>query len=159
MAAAMPVSVPVRATREQIEQFLTQKRIAAVGVSRNPRDFTRMLFRELRSRGYDIVPVNPSIGEIEGVSCYPEIKAIAPPVSAVLLLTLPAVTEQVVRDCLDREVTHIWMYRKSAPAMKACEEKGITVIAGECPFMFLPDASFPHRVHGFIRKIFRTYPE
>ena len=43
-------------------EFLAQRRIALVGVSRNPRDLSRTLFRELRRRGYDVVPVNPDAG-------------------------------------------------------------------------------------------------
>ena len=43
-------------------EFLAQRRIALVGVSRDPRDLSRTLFRELRRRGYDVVPVNPELG-------------------------------------------------------------------------------------------------
>ena len=35
--------------------FLGQRRIALVGVSRDARDLSRSLFRELRSRGYDVL--------------------------------------------------------------------------------------------------------
>jgi len=41
--------------------FLAQRRIALVGVSRDPRDLSRALFRELRGRGYDVVPVHPQL--------------------------------------------------------------------------------------------------
>jgi hypothetical protein len=43
--------------RERIEDFLSQKRLAVVGVSRQPEDFTLGLFRESCRRGYDVVPV------------------------------------------------------------------------------------------------------
>ncbi len=46
-------------TRREIDGFLALKRVAMVGVSRDPRDFSRMLFREMKKRGYDMVPVNP----------------------------------------------------------------------------------------------------
>ena len=38
--------------REKIDHFLAQKRIAMVGVSRNPRDFSRHLFHDMKTRGY-----------------------------------------------------------------------------------------------------------
>ena len=52
--------------RQLIDDFLAQKRIAVVGVSRNPRDFTRTMFNEFIRRGYDAVPVNPNAAEIDG---------------------------------------------------------------------------------------------
>jgi len=56
----------MRSTREDIEDFLAQKRLVMVGVSRNPKDFSRGLFRDLRRRGYDMVPVNPRVSVVEG---------------------------------------------------------------------------------------------
>jgi len=50
-------------TLQDIQSFLDLKRLAVVGVSRNPTDFTRVLFREFRNRGYDAVPVNPAVRE------------------------------------------------------------------------------------------------
>ena len=49
------------ALRARIDDFLSRKRLALVGVSRNPQDFTRSMFREFRRRGYDVVPVNPNV--------------------------------------------------------------------------------------------------
>ena len=46
-------------TLRQIDDFLALKRIAVVGVSHEPKDFSRLLFRELKQRGYDLVPVHP----------------------------------------------------------------------------------------------------
>ena len=45
---------------EIINDFLAQKRIAMVGISREPRNFSVSLFQELCRRGYDMVPVNPN---------------------------------------------------------------------------------------------------
>jgi uncharacterized protein len=42
-----------------IRDFLAHKRFAMVGVSRQPKDFSRSLFHEFLNRGYEAVPVNP----------------------------------------------------------------------------------------------------
>ena len=54
------MSIPIPSL-ETIEDFLSQKRIAMIGVSRNPKDFSAALFEGLRKRGYEMVPVNPKI--------------------------------------------------------------------------------------------------
>lgn len=150
---------------EQITGFLSIRRLAVVGVSRDPHDFSRTLFREFLKRGYDAVPVHPSAIELEARACSPRLQDINPPVTAVLLMTAPAVTDQVVRDCAEAGVTHVWMYRAggagavSGPAVRYCESQGIDVIAGECPFMFFRDSGLFHRLHGAVRRLTGKYPQ
>jgi len=65
------------ATLDQIQAFLAAKRLAIAGVSRNPNDFSRLLFREFLGRGYDAVPVHPGGGEIEGRPCFARLQDVA----------------------------------------------------------------------------------
>jgi predicted CoA-binding protein len=53
------------AAKQAIDSFLSCRRIAVLGVSRNPRDFSRSVLRAFVERGYDAVPVNPNGGEAE----------------------------------------------------------------------------------------------
>lgn len=152
------------ATRADIDCFLGHHRFAMVGVSRDPKHFSRYLLKELRTRGYDVVAVNPSANEIEGRPCFANVKDIEPPVDAALLMTPPPETIRVVDDCAEAGIHEIWMHRGggqgsvSQVAVALCREKGITVVDGECPLMFLPGTQFPHRVHGFIRKLVGNFP-
>jgi predicted CoA-binding protein len=149
---------------EAIEAFLAQKRIAMVGVSRNPKDFSVSLFDELCRRGYDMVPVNPNVLTVRGRGCFPRVQDIRPPVNAALLMTSPEVTETVVADCAAAGVKYVWMYRAggkgavSAKAIAFCRDRGINVVPGQCPFMFLPGSAGVHRVHGLFRKITGRFP-
>jgi uncharacterized protein len=151
-------------TLERIQEFLGQRRLAIVGVSQQPQHFSRALFREFRNRGYDVVPVNPAAREIEGQPCFASVRDVQPPVSNVLLMTAPAVTEAVARDCADSGVQRVWMFRGggtgsvSTEAVRFCESKGLAVIPGECPFMFLPGGAWFHRLHGWVKKIAGAYP-
>ncbi len=147
-----------------IDDFLAQKRIVVVGVSRNPKDFTRVLFREFRNHGYDAVPVNPAVDDVDGLPCFKSVAEAATPASAVLVLTKPSVTGRIAKECADAQVRSIWMYRAvgsgavNPEAAAFCRSRGIRVIEGECPFMFLPNPAWPHRVHGFCRKLLGSYP-
>lgn len=151
-------------TLTQINNFLGRKRLAVVGVSRNPKDFTRSLFQELRRREYDVVPVNPDAAEVDGLRCYAHVQEIQPPVEGALLMTSPAVTDQVVRECQAAGIRDVWMYRAagagavSPGAVAFCEAHNMSLVAGECPFMFLPETSWFHRFHGFCRKVTGKYP-
>jgi uncharacterized protein len=147
-----------------IRDFLAQKRIAVVGVSHNPKDFSRSLLRTLRQRGYDAVAVNPHVNFVDDAPCFATLTAVTPPVDAALVMTSPAGTDEVVRECAKLHIPRVWMYRAggkgavSPQAVEFCEEHGIAVVPGECPYMFLQGESWFHRLHGFVRKISGAYP-
>jgi len=56
--------------KESIEQFLAPKKIAIAGVSANTKKFGYAVFNELRQKGFEICPINPTRDEIEDVKCY-----------------------------------------------------------------------------------------
>ena len=155
---------PSKTSLNVIQDFLDQKRIAFVGISRDPKDFSSSLFGEFVKRGYDVVPVNPNATEIMGKRSFPHVQDIQPPVDAALLMTTPAISETVVTDCAQAGVRQIWLYRAtgegavSAKALEICQQHGMKVIPGECPFMFFPKNGF-HAIHGFVRKIVGSYPK
>jgi hypothetical protein len=59
----------------------------------------------------------------------------------------------VIKDCAAGGIRRVWMYRRSPAAVAFCESHGMTVIAGECPLMFLPDTGWVHRLHGWFRGV------
>jgi uncharacterized protein len=146
-------------TRAEIEEFLAEKRLAFVGVSHDPKDFSRQLFRGLRERGYDVVPVSPRGGEIDGQWVAARVQDVRPSVGGALLMIPPEATRQVVRDCHEAGVRRVWMHRGfgqgavDPDAVAFCREHGMAVVAGECPFMFLPHAGLVHRFHHFLRRL------
>ena len=85
-------------TRRQVDDFLACRRLAVVGVSRDPKHFSYVLWQELRQRGYEAIPVNPYATDLDGQPCYPRVQAIDPPVDGVLVMTPSSATAQVVRD-------------------------------------------------------------
>lgn len=155
----------VQASKALIDEFLSKRRIAVVGVSRAEKDFSRMLFRELLKRGYDAVAVNPAASEIEGKTCFRTVREIPGMVEAALIMTPATKTIEVVKDCAASGIRLVWMYRAlgagavSDEAVVWCRENGVTVIAGHCPFMFLPDAEWFHRLHGFFARLTGSYPQ
>ena len=147
-----------------IQDFLAQKRIAVIGVSRDPKDFSRGMLRTLRERGYDAIAVNPELLSVDETRCFSRLEDISPRVDGVLLMTPPAVTDDIVRQCARLGIGRVWMYRAggkgavSPQAVEFCEEHGIKVIPGECPYMFFPKSGWFHGLHGFIKKFSGAYP-
>lgn len=150
-------------SQSEIRDFLAQKRIAMVGVSRNPRETSHVLFKEFLSRGYDMVAVNPNAKKINGWSSFARLEDVTPVPDAVLLMTSTVVVEEILHDWKSG-IRRVWIYgtggksKVSAPAISQLRSMGVSVIDGECPFMFLAKSGGVHTFHGFVRKIFRSYP-
>jgi predicted CoA-binding protein len=153
------------ASMKDITKFLQCKRVALVGVSRDPRHFSRAVFREFLAKGFDPVPVNPHATEIEGRNCFASLSDIKPSVEAALLLTgAPDATDQAMRDCQEADIRNIWIYKTvhdsagHEQAMEFSRSQGAAIVEGYCPFMFLPQPVLFHRVHRFMMKVTGSYP-
>jgi hypothetical protein len=145
----------------QVKDFLAQKKIAVVGVSEKRDTGCNLVYTKFKDNGYQVYAVSPHLNTFKGDPCYPDLKAIPEKPQAVFILANPAVTDQIVRECVELGVTHVWMHcmmgtkpglaadatSVSADAVKMCRENGIKVIPGSCPNQFLkPDVG-----HGMMR--------
>src|ERR1035437_10739260 len=102
-------------SKQQVDDFLALKRIAVVGVSRDPKGFGTVLWQALRPRLYEAIPVNPNAKEIDGQPCFARVTDIKPGVDGVLIMTPKTATDDIVRDCAAAGVKHVWMYGGVAP--------------------------------------------
>ncbi len=79
-------------------------------------------------------------------------------------MTSARTTDQIVHDCAEAGVKRVWMYGGAAPGAKTktaiafCEENGIEVVAGLCPYMFLAGTPAFHGMHRFWKKVTGSYP-
>lgn len=135
---------------ESVNRFLRGKRFAVAGVSRNGDVAANAVYKKLRDTGYEVFPVNPNAGEIEGAQCYPDIASIPGAIDGVVIGTHPGVSADVVRQCGEAGVKRVWFHRSfgqgsvSDEAVRECERLGIESIVGGCPLMFCEPVDFAH---------------
>ena len=137
-----------------VQNFLAQKKIAVVGVSDKRETGCNLAYTKFKENGYQVFAVNPRISTFNGDACYPDLKSLPEKPDAVFLLTNPKVTEQVIQQCVDLGIKHVWMHcmmgtkpglasgmtSVSQSAVEMCEANGIEVIPGSCPNQFIkPD--------------------
>ena len=136
---------------DSVAAFLAGKRIAVAGVSRDAKQTANAIFRKLRDAGFEVIPVNPKAKEVEGVACYPDLASIPGAIDAVMAVTPPDAALNVVRQCADKGVKHVWFHRSfgagsvSEDAVKECKAHGIAVIEGGCPLMYCEPVDGGHR--------------
>ena len=117
-----------------IKEFLLQKSFAVVGSFRDESKYAYKILKDLKNKGYEVYPVNPKIKEVEGLKCYPTVMDIPVIVDVVDIVTPPQVTEQIVRECLRKGISRVWMQpgAESDTAIKFCQNNNIKVIYNAC---------------------------
>ncbi|MBD3276382.1 MAG: CoA-binding protein [Candidatus Marinimicrobia bacterium] len=146
-------------TQAMITDFLQQRSLAVVGVSRSGKKFGNTVFRELRDKGYMVYPVNPLAPEVEGEPCYASVAKL-PEVTGAVVAVPKSETENVLREARTVGINKIWIQQGSETpeALKFCEENGMSVIHGECILMFAEPTHWFHRVHRGINRLTGKLP-
>lgn len=148
-------------TQFAINDFLAQKNIAVVGVSRSGKKFGNTILKNLQTKGYRTVVVHPEANMIDGNQAYPNLSSLSGKVDGVIIVVPPAETEKVVQEAAQIGIKRIWIQQgaESDKAIQFCQTHGISVVAGECILMFAEPVSFAHRMHRWVRKIFGKLPQ
>src|SRR5512141_2952096 len=130
-----------------VQDFLAQKKIAIVGVSDKRETGCNLGYRKFKAAGYTVYAVNPRLTTFQGSTCYPDLKSIPDRPEAVFILANPKITEQIVQQCVDLDIKHVWMHcmlgtkpglaasmtSVSQSAVEMCKANGIAVIPAACP--------------------------
>jgi predicted CoA-binding protein len=148
-------------SKAAVQDFLAQRTLAVVGASRDGKKFGNKVYKDLIRKGYQTYPVNPNAEEIEGQPCYPNLSALPEAVDGVVFVVPPAETEKVVHEAAEVGIARVWMQQgsESVEAIRFCEEKGISVVSGECILMFAEPAEFYHRMHRWVWAVMGKLPE
>jgi hypothetical protein len=148
-------------TQKSIQEFLSQKSVAIVGVSHTGKKFSNIVYKELKSKGYQLFPVNPKTDNLNSECCYPNLRSLPEKVGGVVVITKPTETEKIVREASALGIKHIWIQQgaESDEAIHFCNENDMNVIHGECILMFAEPAAFFHRVHRWVWGVLGKLPK
>ena len=120
---------------DTIQDFLRQTNVyAVVGASNSPEKYGNKVFKDLKSAGYEVYPVNPNASEIQGHPCFPNLQSLPVKPDVVDIVVPPKVTEQIVRDCQEIGIERVWMQpgSESDAAIAFCDANGLAVVHSVC---------------------------
>ena len=122
---------------------MSLEKFAIVGATDNPSKYGNEILHDLRNRGYDVYPINPRLGEIDGVKCYPSLSALPVEVDVVDLVVPPQVTEEVLKECHRLGLKRIWMQpgSESQRGLEFCQSHGLMVVHDVCVMMSGPNVN------------------
>ena len=148
-------------SQRSVDEFLGQRKLAVVGVSRSGRGFGHIAWKTLAKNGYEVLPVNPHADEIGGRHCYHSLAELPPDVGGVLLVVPPVETERIVQEAAAAGIKRVWMQQgaESPAAVETCRSLGIDAVAGECILMFVERSGLPHKFHHWVWGVLGKLPQ
>ena len=135
MDEACPLPTPKKlGEQEAITTMLKAKRIAVVGMTPDPSRAGHYVPEYLRSRGKEIVPVNPNHAEVDGVKSYASLANVPGPIDVVLVFRRPEFCEQVARDAVAAHAKGLWLQSGiyNEEARKIATDAGLNFVQGRC---------------------------
>ena len=145
--------------KEKIDQFLACKRFAIAGVSRDRNKFGNVVFRVLKKKNYDVVPVNPVMENFEGEKCYKSISDLPPDVEALIIVTKPEASMLIIKEAIKKGIKHIFIQQgaHNDEIIEYSSGHGVNIIFKQCIMMFANPSGI-HKFHATLARLFRVYP-
>jgi uncharacterized protein len=138
-----------------IDKFLTEKKLAIAGVSRNNKKFGYKVFDHFIKKGYTVYPIHPEAIEIDGIKCYKSAFDVPREIRNLFVVTPKHATDRLIKEALSRGYDMVWFQQKSETplSIELANNNGLEVISQNCIFMFL-DPTGGHAFHRFFMKLF-----
>ena len=83
--------------------------VAVVGASRDRRKFGNKAVRAFVHRGYDVVPINPEGGVIEGIPPYASVLDVPQSIDMATVYLQPAIGERIIDEIARKGIEEVWL--------------------------------------------------
>lgn len=119
----------------EIKGFYKLKNIAVVGMSKNEEKPSHFVPKYLVERGYNVIPINPTVTEVFGKKSHPSIADVPEKIDIVDVFRRPEDVLSVIDDAIRKNgIRLVWMQTGiyNEEAEKKAKENGIDVVYNRC---------------------------
>ena len=148
-----------KVTKAQIDDFLSCKTIAVVGVSRSEKSFSASVVEHLKRLEYKVLQINPKFETCESDQ-FRSVDELPDEKLHLLIITPKSETLKVLQEAISKGITSVWIQQTcdTPEALKLGFESGIKMVYGECIFMFSKPEGF-HKFHYVVKSFFGGAPK
>ncbi|MDD4493187.1 MAG: CoA-binding protein [Eubacteriales bacterium] len=91
------------------EKLMLGKKVwAVVGVSKDPAKYGNMIYKRLKSRGYEVFAINPTCDTVDGDKCYNNLSSLPKLPEVINMVVSPERAKPVLEEAAKLGVTYIW---------------------------------------------------
>jgi predicted CoA-binding protein len=98
--------------------------VAVVGASRDRRKFGNKAVRAFLHRGYDVIPINPEGGTIEGLVTYASVLDVSRPIEMATVYVQPAVGVRLMAEIADKGIEEVWLNIRAPTSTRSSHAPG-----------------------------------
>jgi len=116
------------------EILLSARTIASVGLSSNPEKDSYSVAQYLKSQGYRVIPVNPTVSEVLGETSYPDLASVPEKIDVVQVFRKPEDVPPVVEGAIKAGAKVVWMQEGivNEEAAQTARAAGLQVVMDAC---------------------------
>ena len=119
---------------EEILEILKMKKVAVVGMSKNPDKAAHYVPKYLHENGYDITPVNPNAKIIIKKQCYDKITDVPDEIDIVDVFRPSEHVLTIIKEAIKKKPKVIWLQEgiHNKEAEQLARDTGIDVVYNRC---------------------------
>lgn len=119
---------------ELVNEALSKKVWAVVGATPRTEKFGYKIYKTLKNHGYTVFPVNPNYNEVDGDTCYSDLKSLPQVPQAVDMVVSPKRAESTIREASPLGCEFIWFQpgAESDEVISLSESLGLKVVHHDC---------------------------
>ncbi len=108
--------------------------IAVVGANDHPSKYGYVIYRDLKRKGYRVLPVNPNARTVDGDPAYPSIAELPIVPTIVNFVTPPVVTLKTLAQCKAAGLMNVWIQpgAESPEVLDYVQQNGFHYLANAC---------------------------
>lgn len=112
------------------EKMLEKKIWAVVGANQDPEKYGNMIYRKLKTRGYEVYAVNPMYDTVEGDKCYKDLSSLPKVPEVIDMVVSPKRGRPVLEEAAGLGIKYVWLQPGTYDdeLMKLIDELGIEAV-------------------------------
>jgi len=125
---------------EQIKKEMLNKKVwAVVGATDKKDKFGYKIYKKLKSRGYEVYPINPGLDRIDGDKCYKSILDLEIIPDCVDMVVPPKISNKVIEDIVEKGVKYVWFQPGTfnEDTISLAEERELKFVYYDCVLVAL----------------------
>ena len=92
-----------------LEELMLEKKVwAVVGANQNPEKYGNIIYKKLKSNGYEVYAVNPLYDTIEGDPCYKDLSSLPRVPDVINMVVSPKRAKPVNEEAAKLGIKYIW---------------------------------------------------
>ena len=93
-----------------LEEMMLEKKIwAVVGANQNPEKYGNMIYKKLKSKGYEVYAVNPVYDSIDGDKCYKDLSSLPVVPEVIDMVVSPKRGRAIIDEAASLGIKYIWL--------------------------------------------------